>query len=74
MPNLPDRLDELRGLLASLAGDRNALVRSAVGLALDELDRADLTDDPTPHLVQVDRLIDAVLNPSDRDGEDRVQR
>jgi len=63
MTQTPQRLDDLRGMLLSLAGDDNALVRSAVRIALNELDLADLAPDPGPHLAQVARVIDAVLNP-----------
>ena len=67
--NTQGRLDGLRELLDDLTGDENALVRSAVRLSLDELDRADLAaaggGDPGPHLEQVARILDAVLNPDD---------
>lgn len=65
MTNTPARLTGLRELLDQLAGDQNALIRSAVRLSIDELDRADLAPDPNPHLEQVNRLLDAVLNPED---------
>lgn len=68
MKSTPKRAAELRELLTSLAGDENALVRTAIRLSLDELDRADLASDPAPHYTQVTRLIDAVLNPTDEDG------
>ena len=56
-------------MLQSLAGDENALVRTAIRLALNELDLADLTDYPQPHYEQVTRLIDAVLEPTDAESE-----
>lgn len=67
MKSTPDRRGEVRELLESLAGDENALTRSAIRIALDELDRADLAPDPTPHYAQVTRILDAVLNPEDND-------
>lgn len=63
MTNTPQRLDGLRDVLEGLAGHQNALIRSAVRLALNELDLADLTCYPHPHLAQAARIIDAVLNP-----------
>lgn len=57
------RIGELHELLANLAGHRNALIRSAVRIAMTELDTADLADDPAPHYAQVTRILDAVLNP-----------
>ena len=63
--NTPARLGGLREILDELAGDENALVRSAVRLCLDELDRADLAADPGPHLEQIALILDAVLNPDD---------
>jgi hypothetical protein len=68
MANTPSRLSELRELLGGLTGDDNALVRSAVRIAMDELDLADLAADPNPHLAQVARILDAVLNPEDGDA------
>lgn len=67
MKSTPDRCDDLRSMLQSLAGDENALVRSAIRVAMDELDRADLAADPAPHYAQVTRILDAVLNPTDGD-------
>jgi hypothetical protein len=63
--NTPERLEGLREILDSLQGDDNALIRTAVRLALNELDLADLTADPNPHLAQVARILDAVLEPDD---------
>ena len=65
--NTPSRLEGLRELLGELAGDDSALVRLAVRLSLDELDRAALAVDPGPHLEQVTRILDAVLNPDDEE-------
>lgn len=65
MPHTPQRLDELRETLTGLAGTDNALIRSAVRIALNEMDLADLAADPAPHLAQVGRILDAVLNPED---------
>lgn len=65
MPSTPERLADLRELLGGLTGDDNALIRSAVRLALDELDKADLAADPNPHLAQAARILDAVLNPEE---------
>lgn len=67
MRSTPERCDDLRSMLQSLAGDENALVRSAIRVAMDELDRADLAADPAPHYAQVARILDAVLNPTDGD-------
>ena len=67
MKSTPERLSELRELLQTLTGHENALVRTAIRLALDELDKADLAPDPAPHYEQVTRLIDAVLNPTSED-------
>lgn len=65
MKPTPVRLDELREILTSLTEDDNAVVRTAVRLALAELDAADAAADPTPHYAQITRLIDAVLDPED---------
>jgi hypothetical protein len=67
MPTTPERLAELRDLLGGLTGHHNALIRSAVRLALNELDLADLTCYPHPHLEQATRILDAVLNPDPED-------
>ena len=67
MTNTPERLANLRDMLTGLAGDENALIRSAVRLALNELDLADLSDDPNEHLRQAARILDAVLNPDPMD-------
>lgn len=67
MKSTPERCDELRTILSGLTGDENALVRSAIRIAMDELDRADIADDPAPHYAQVARILDAILNPGDTD-------
>lgn len=56
-------LEGLRTDLLGLAGHHNALIRSAVRIAINELNLADIATDPTPHLTQVTRIIDALLNP-----------
>ena len=61
----PVRLDELREILSGLTDDDSGVVRTAVRLALAELDAADAAADPTPHYAQITRLIDAVLDPED---------
>lgn len=63
MPNSAERLTGLREILDSLRGDDNALIRTAVRLALNELDLADLAPDPNPHLEQITRILDAILEP-----------
>lgn len=65
--NTPQRTTQLRELLTQLHGSHNALIRTAVRLALTELDHADLADDPNPHYEQINRLLDAALNPQDDD-------
>lgn len=47
------------------SGTATPFIRSAVRLALDELDKADLAADPNPHLAQAARILDAVLNPEE---------
>ena len=69
MKKRPTGVENLRETLQSLAGDENALVRTAIRFALNELDLADLATDPAPHYAQVTRLIDAVLDPTDEDAE-----
>ena len=59
----PERLADLREILTGLVGHDNALIRSAVRIALTELDLADLSDNPGEHLAQVARILDAVLTP-----------
>ena len=71
MTNTPERLANLRDMLTGLAGDENALIRSAVRLALNELDLADLADDPNEHLRQAARILDAVLHPEDGTADER---
>lgn len=61
--NTPERLADLREILTGLVGHDNALIRSAVRIALTELDLADLSDNPGEHLAQVARILDAVLTP-----------
>ncbi|HOY82161.1 MAG TPA: hypothetical protein PLB92_08485 [Rhodoglobus sp.] len=61
--NTPHRLGAIRESLTGLLDHPDALVRTAVRLALAEMDLADAADDPTPHHAQVARLLDAVLNP-----------
>lgn len=65
MTQTPQRCDTIREALNSLAGSENALTRSAIRIAINELDLADLADDPTPHFEQLGKIIDAVLNPED---------
>jgi hypothetical protein len=65
----PEQLCGLRENLAVLAESEDALVRGAARFARDELDLADLADDPNPHLAQVARILDAVLRPDDEPRE-----
>ena len=64
--NRHPRLTETRELITGLAGHGNAVVRIAVRVALIELDLADLTDDPAPHIERAIAVLDAALNPEDQ--------
>lgn len=64
--NRHPRLTETRELITGLVGHGNAVVRIAVRVALIELDLADLTDDPAPHIERAIAVLDAALNPEDQ--------
>ena len=59
------RLTQTRELIAGLVGHENAVVRTAVRVALDELDRASFADDPSEHVGNAIAVLDAALNPVD---------
>lgn len=59
------RLAQTRELIAGLVGHENAVIRTAVRVALDELDRASFADDPSEHVGNAIAVLDAALNPVD---------
>ena len=58
-------MNELRDLLSILSEHENSLVRTAARLSMRELREAELCEESKEkHLRQINRLLDAVINPA----------